>query len=88
VVEADEGDMLTLNIYHPPRSNEHLGLLITFHEPPNLFPTPSISQTIKQNFCQFLPEPLLEAPNSELRVCDDIDQKKVQGVPYVHHSNQ
>ena len=40
VVEVDEGDMLTLNIHHPPRSNEHLDLLITFHGPPTLSPNP------------------------------------------------
>jgi len=33
VVEADEGEMLTLDTHHPPRSNEHLGLLLTFGEP-------------------------------------------------------
>jgi len=34
VVEADKGEMLTLDTHHPPRSNEHLGLLITFDELP------------------------------------------------------
>ena len=47
VVEADEGDMLTLNTQHPPRSNEHLDPLITFHEPPTLSCTPPISPTLK-----------------------------------------
>jgi len=33
VVEADEGEMLTLDNQHLPRSNENLGLLLTFGEP-------------------------------------------------------
>jgi len=36
VVEADEEEMLTLDTHHPPRNNEHLDLLITFDELPNL----------------------------------------------------
>ena len=76
VVEANEGEMLTLNTYHPPRSNEHLGLLVTFHEPPNLFPIPPISQTLKQTFCQSVPESLLEAPNPELRACEEMVRSK------------
>ena len=68
--------MLTFNTHHTSRSNEHLSLLITFHEPTNISPTPPISQTLKQNFCQFIPEPLLEAPNSELRACEEVVQSK------------
>ena len=41
--------------------------------PSNHSPTPPISQTLKQN-CQFIPEPLLEAPNSELRACEEVVQ--------------
>jgi len=33
VVEADEGEMLTLDTHHPPRSHEHLNLFLTFSEP-------------------------------------------------------
>ena len=33
MVEADEGEMLTLDNQHPPRSNEHLDLPFTFGEP-------------------------------------------------------
>ena len=33
MLEDDEGDMLALDAHHPPRSNEHLGLHITFGEP-------------------------------------------------------
>jgi len=33
VVEVDEGEMLALGTHHPPGSNEHLGLLLTFGEP-------------------------------------------------------
>ena len=33
MVEVEEGQMLTLDTHHPPRSNEHLGLLLTFGEP-------------------------------------------------------
>jgi len=32
-VEADEGDMLTLDTHHPPRSHEHLILFLTSREP-------------------------------------------------------
>jgi len=32
LVEADEYDMLTLDTHDPPRSNEHLSLLLTFDE--------------------------------------------------------
>ena len=31
-MEADEGDMLTLDTNHPPRSHEHLSLFLTFGE--------------------------------------------------------
>jgi len=33
VVEADEGDMPTLDTHHPPRSHELLSLFLTFGEP-------------------------------------------------------
>jgi len=36
LVEANKGDMLTLNTHHPPRNHEHLSLPTTFHEPPSL----------------------------------------------------
>jgi len=51
VVEADEGEMLTLGTDHPPRSHEHQRLFLTFSEP------------------------LLKAPNSELRAFEE----RVQG---------
>ena len=33
VVEVDEGDMLTLDTNHTPRSHEHLSVFLTFGEP-------------------------------------------------------
>ena len=48
MVKVDEADMLTLDTHHPLRSNEHLGLLLTFGEL------------------------LLNAPNSELRVVEEV----------------
>jgi len=33
VVEVDEGEMLTLDTNHPPRSHERLSLFLTFSEP-------------------------------------------------------
>ena len=74
VAEADKGEMLTMDTHHPPRSNEHLSLVITFDEPLNLSPTPPITKTLKQNFCLSIPESLLEAPNSELRACEEVVQ--------------
>ena len=32
-MEVDEVHMLTLDTHHPPRSNEHLDLFLTFGEP-------------------------------------------------------
>ena len=73
VVEADEGDMLTLDAYHPPKGKEHHNLLfISFGEPPNLSPSPPTPKTLKQNFCQFISEPLLKAHNSELRAYEEV----------------
>jgi len=73
--------MLTFNTHHTSRSNEHLSLLITFHEPTNISPTPPISQTLKQTFCQSIPEPLLKAPNSELRACEEVVRSKSKESP-------
>ena len=73
--------MLTLDTHNPPRSHEHLSLLITVDDPPNLFPSPPIIKTLKQNFCQFIPEPLLEAPHSQLRAYEEMVQSKSKESP-------
>jgi len=33
IVEADEGEMITLSTNHPPKSHNHLSVLLTFHDP-------------------------------------------------------
>ena len=67
VIEADESEILSLNTHHPPRSNEYLELLATFHEPPTLSPTPPTPKALKQNFYQLILELLLKAPNFQSR---------------------
>ena len=51
-VVVDEGDMLTLDTNHKPRSHEHLSVFLTFGEP------------------------LLKAPNTELRSIMEMVQGK------------
>jgi len=52
-VKADEGDMLTLDTHHPPRSHEYLGLFLTFGEPslnaPN-FELRAIKEVVQSKF--------------------------------------
>jgi len=69
VIEADEREMLAMDTHHPPRSHEHLSLPTTFHEPPTLSSIPPTPKTLNKNFSHFIPEPLLNAPNFELRAC-------------------
>ena len=57
MLEDDEGDMLNLDALRPPRSNEHLDLLLTYDEPS------------------------LNAPNSQLRVLEEVVQGKFEGSP-------
>ena len=52
LVEANKGDMLTLNTHNPPRSHEHLSLPTTFYEPQALSPIPPTPKTLNKNFCQ------------------------------------
>jgi len=79
VAEANEGQVLTLDIPHPPKGKEHHGLLfISFGEAPEFFPTPPSPKTLKSNFCQPISEPLLNAPNSELRVLKEVVQRKIK----------
>ena len=85
MAEADKGEMLTLDTHHPPKGKEHRSLLyISFGDPPNLSPTPPKTKTLKQNICPFIPEPLLEAPNSELRACEEVVQRKFKESPMCH----
>jgi len=49
VVEADEGDMLTLDAHHPPKGKEHHNLIFfSFGEPPKLSPTPPTPKTLNK----------------------------------------
>jgi len=78
VIEADESEILSVDTHHPPRSNESLELLSTFHEPPTLSPTP---KALKQNFCQLILEPLLKAPNFQLRAYKELVQSMCEQPP-------
>jgi len=78
VIEADESEILSLDTHHPLRTNEYLELLATFHEPPTLSPTPPTPKALKQNFCQLILEPLLKAPNFQLRACEEPVQTYVK----------
>ena len=81
LVEANKGDMITLNTHHPPRSHEHLSPPTTFHEPPSFFPTPPTPKTLNPNFCQSISEPLLKAPNFELRAFEELVRSKSKKSP-------
>jgi len=81
VIKADEGEILSLDTHHPPRSNEYLDLLTTFNKPPNLSPTPPIPKALKQNFCHFISEPFLAARNSELRTFEEMVQSMCEESP-------
>ena len=81
-IEAEEGEILTLDTHHPPKDKENHSLLfIPFGVPFNLSPTPPPPRTLKQNFCQFNLEPLLKAPNSELRAYEKVVQSMFKKSP-------
>ena len=74
--------MLTLDTDHPPKDKENHSLLfIPFGVPFNLSSTPPPPRTLKQNFCQFNLEPLLKAPNSELRAYEEVVRSKSKKSP-------
>ena len=50
-------------------------------EPASPTHTHPLAQTVKPNFCQFIPEPLLEAPNSELRAYEEVVQSMLKESP-------
>ena len=72
--EATEGELLILRRV----SSQHKGVK---DEQSNLSPTPPISQTLNQNFCHFILEPLLNAPNSELRAFEEVVQSNSNESP-------
>ena len=72
LVEANKGDMLTLNTHHPPRSHEHLSLPTTFYESQAHSSIPPTPKALTQNFCQKHSKPLLTTPNFELRVSEEV----------------
>ena len=81
-IEAEEGEILTLDTRHPPKDNEdRILLFISFREPLNLSPTHLISKTLKSNLCQPISKPLLNAPNYELRVLKEVVQSKTKKSP-------
>ena len=81
VVEADNGEVLSLDTNHPPSSNEYLGLSITYHEPPTFFPIPPPPKTLKPNFYQSISELFLKAPNSTLTAYEEMVRSKFQESP-------
>ena len=81
VVEADEGEVLSLDTHHPLRSHKHLSLPTTFHEPPTLSPIPPTPKTLNKNFCQSISEPLLKAPNFELRAFEELVRSEYKKSP-------
>jgi len=81
VVEADEGEVLSLDTHHPLRSHKHLSLPTTFHEPLTFSPTPPMPKALTQNFCQLHSEPLLKAPNFELRAFEELVRSKYKKSP-------
>jgi len=81
-IEAEEGEILPLDTHHPPKDKEDHSLLsISFGEPLNVSPTHPITKTLKSNFCHPIAEPLLNAPNSELRVLKEVVQSKTKKSP-------
>ena len=82
VVEADEGSMLTLDTYHPPKGKKNPSIpFISLGEPSTFFPTPPPPKALKQTFCQFTSKPLLTAPNLELRVSEQVVQDMFKESP-------
>jgi len=74
--------MLTLDTDHPPKGKEQYTLIfISFGEPLNLSPNPPPPRTLKQNFYQFILEPLLKAANFELRVYEKVLQSMFKKAP-------
>ena len=73
MLEADEGDMLTLDAHHPPRSNEHLGLLLTFGEPSLNAPNSelrALEEVVQGKFEGFPPSNTqISKGNEKKRVC-------------------
>ena len=73
VIEADEGDMLTLDTHHPPKDMENRSILFLSHsEPSTFFPTPPTPKALKQNLCEVTSKPLLTTRNLELRVSEEV----------------
>ena len=73
-IEADEGEMLTLDTYpHPPKGKENQSILfMTFGEPSTFFPPPPTPKALKLNFRQVHSKPLLTTPSLELRVSEEV----------------
>ena len=52
-------------------------------EPASCLPTRPLAKTLTQNFCQFISEPLLKAPNSELRAYKEVVQSMFKASPTI-----
>ena len=50
-------------------------------EPASPLPTRPLAKTLTQNFCQFISEPLLKAPNSERRAYEEVVQSTFKESP-------
>ena len=76
-IEAEEGEILTSDTHRPPKDKaDHSLLFISFDEPSIFFPTPPTPKTLNPNFCQSISEPLLKAPNFELRAFEELVRSK------------
>ena len=73
MVEADEGDMLTIDTHQPPKGKESRSILyLSLGEQSTNFPTPPTARALKTNFCQMKLKPSLTIPNLELRVSNEV----------------
>ena len=73
MVEAIEGDMLTIDTHHPPKGKENRSILfLSLGEPSTNFPTPPTPKALKTNFCHKNLEPSLTPLNHALRVSEKV----------------
>ena len=82
MVEADEGDMLTIDTHHPPKGKENRSILfLSLGEPSTFFPTPPTPKALKQTFCQLNSKPLLTTPSPKSRASEEVVRTMFKGSP-------
>ena len=73
MVDADEGDMLSIPTHHPPKDKGNRSvLLLSLGEPPTNSPTPPTPKALTTNFYQERLEPSLTTLNHALRVSKNV----------------